>query len=126
MKLNPYFTFVLAAAVLGCAPLPPPPAPVPFDASDARAPIPPPTTAPDSPNAGPPASADCEAACLEIDKVGCMTEPDCARVLCEVNADPRFRHYDLGCLKRAMLSSDIAVCGLDCLLKDPSSLARPQ
>lgn len=112
-------------ALIGCTPLPPP-APVPFDASDARAPIPAPTTAPDSPNAGPTPSADCEAACLEIDKVGCLVEPDCARVLCEVQNDPRFRHYDLACIIRAMMPSDIAVCGMDCLLKDPSSLARPQ
>jgi hypothetical protein len=124
MKVNPYFTFVLVG-LLGCTPLPAP-APVPFDASDARAPIPAPTTAPDSPNAGPAPTADCEAACANIDAVGCLTDPDCARVLCAANADPRFAHYDLACLKGAMLPSDIAVCHVDCLLKNPSSLARPQ
>ena len=122
-NVNPYFTFVLMLGLIGCTPLPAP-TPVPFDASDARAPIPAPTTAPS--DVGVTASADCEAACANIDHVGCLTELDCARVLCEVNADPRFRPYDLACLKGAMLPSDIAVCGLDCMLKDPSSLARPQ
>lgn len=125
MKVNPYFTFVLALTLQGCPPVAPP-TPPPIDASDARAPIPDPTTPPDAPGAGPTASADCETACANIASVGCITEPDCARVLCATNADPRFKHYDLGCLERAMLPSDIAVCGLDCLLKDPSSLARPQ
>jgi hypothetical protein len=125
MKVNLRFTFVLALIVGACTPIAPLPV-VPFDASDARAPIPAPTTAPDSPSAGPPPTADCEAACANIAQVGCLTELDCARVLCSVNADPRFRHYDLACLIHAMMPSDVAVCGLDCLLKDPSSLARPQ
>jgi hypothetical protein len=121
MKVKPYFTFVLALFAAACHSTAPAPVKAPpTDAADA---LPPPEPLGDT--GAPTALADCEAACLEIDKVGCVTETDCAAVLCAANNDPRFTHYDVSCLIHAMLPSDIAVCGVDCTLKTPSSLAHP-
>jgi hypothetical protein len=121
MKVNPYFTFVLALFAAACHSTPPV---VVAPAVDAASVLPPPEPLGDT--GAPTALADCQAACLEIDKVGCVTEPDCAAVLCAANNDPRFVHYDTACLIHAMLPSDVAVCGVACTPKEPSSLAHPQ
>jgi hypothetical protein len=108
---------ILAAACHSAAPAMTAPA---VDAADA---LPTPEPLGDAGPATP--TADCETACANINAVGCVTENDCARVLCASNSDPRFVHYDVACLIRAMLPSDVAVCGVDCTLKDASSLAHP-
>ena len=117
-KVKLGFSFVLLV-LAACRPTPPVVAPPTTDAADA---LPAPTPG-DPVDASP--MSDCEAACLEIDRVGCTTEPDCARVMCANNADPRFVRIDTACLIRAMLPSDVAVCGVDCTPKEPSSLAHP-
>jgi hypothetical protein len=97
----------------------------PIDASDAAFPF-----IPDPPHdatvAGSISLVDCEAACAAMDRAGCVTQVDCARVMCAANSDPRFTHYNTVCLEQAARPSDVAVCGVTCLLKTPSSLENPQ
>lgn len=61
---------------------------------------------------------DCQTACDAMKRVGCVVLSDCAAVMCKVNADPRFAHYNLGCLVKALVPSDVAACGADCKLGD--------
>lgn len=59
-------------------------------------------------------TADCASACDAMRRVGCVVLSDCAAVVCKVNADPRFAHYNLACLVRALVPTDVAACGADC------------
>jgi len=60
------------------------------------------------------AGATCQTACDAMAHAGCTVLSDCARVLCTTNADPRFRHVDLGCLTNAKTAAAVAVCGAKC------------
>lgn len=86
----------------------PPASPIiaPNDAADAVA-------APDA------SLAACQTACNSLERIGCVTQIDCASVLCRSNADPRFPHFDLGCINKALVPKDVGVCGVSCTVRDP-------
>jgi hypothetical protein len=111
-------TIVLAAAALdasrilsGCTP--PLPIVPQVDATDALAPPAPPKPTPTTPPL-PPVVNDCSAACANMAAVGCKVLPDCARVMCAANADPRFHHYDVVCLSGATTKAAVLGCGEEC------------
>jgi hypothetical protein len=108
------------AAIVGalflaaCPPSTPAVAP---DASDASLRIDAPT--PPAPIPTPPQPAACanaQTACDHMKAAGCRegTIVDCARVFCDINADPHFRHYNLACIAAAQDSSAVRGCGADC------------
>ena len=56
------------------------------------------------------------AACAALKHAGCREGGfvDCARVICQINADPTFTHYDLACIAGAADASGVRRCGSDC------------
>jgi hypothetical protein len=103
----------LGVFVAACPPNPGPVSPG-FDAADVGAP----PVIDSSPRPTSDASvADCQSACDAMKRVGCVVLSDCAATICKVNADPRFHHYDLACLVKALVATDVAACGADCRLR---------
>jgi hypothetical protein len=96
----------------------PPAGPIvsPTDASDAQtpppAPLPPLVPAAD---ATPLDLRGCAPACAAMAAAGCKVLSDCARVMCMINSDNRFTHYDTGCLSNAKTPTDVKACGAACL-----------
>ena len=109
----------ITMAVEGCPPVAPPSTVV--DASDAFAP-PTPTTDGAFDDDSPATSADsaavvsCASACAAMKTAGCKEGAiaDCARVVCQANADPHFKHYNLSCLSKAMTTAAVRACGGEC------------
>lgn len=66
-----------------------------------------------------PTGVTCASACATMARFGCVQGrmSDCASSLCEVNADPRFRHYNLGCITAAQNALQVRGCGIDCTLE---------
>jgi hypothetical protein len=114
--------FVAGLFIAACPPAVPPVTP---DASDAAAvvvvdasPPPKPSVADTAPPTPPPTVAcpNAQTACDHMKAVGCRegAMADCARVLCSINSDPHFAHYNLSCIATATTSSAVKVCGGDC------------
>jgi hypothetical protein len=109
---------VVGACILmgsGCPQTPTPVVPPP-DAADAIAP-PPPAVIDATPPVG------CDSACAAMQLAGCVVLSDCASTMCRVNTDPRFMHYDVGCLSRAKTVADVRKCGSDCSVVTPMPTA---
>jgi hypothetical protein len=105
--------FAFAALfLLGCPPAAPASTP---DASPDASPTFDAATVPDAP-APSPAMALCQTVCGRMSASGCRegSVPDCAKVLCAVNADPHFKHYNMPCIATAADASAIRACGGDC------------
>lgn len=104
----------LAGLFFGCQVQPPatPPTitPQPFDASTI------PTFDAGEQPAPSPQLALCQTACGRLNAVGCKegTMADCAQVLCAINAEPIFEHYNLPCLATATDVIAINACGGPC------------
>lgn len=66
----------------------------------------------------PPPKPSCQTACDAVRKVGCKEGniSNCAAKLCQINADPRFKHYDVACLSSATTPQLVRACGVDCTL----------
>jgi len=66
----------------------------------------------------PPPKPSCQTACDAVRKVGCKEGniSNCAAKLCQINADPRFKHYDVACLSSATTPKLVRACGVDCTL----------
>lgn len=100
------------------------------DASDDTMPSPPPLPPPLIVDAAPidaippfidatppaPPKPSCDTACASMRKNGCKegSISNCATKLCTINADPRFKHYDVACLTAATTPAAIANCGAGC------------
>jgi hypothetical protein len=112
-----WFTVVVACGLVATA-CPPSPV-VPSPDADAVAPPPTPVASPD---ATPPAGVgDCASACAAMASAGCVVLADCAQKVCQVNADPRFKHYDVVCLTQAKTAADVRKCGADCSPAAPTT-----
>jgi hypothetical protein len=98
----PLVAFAGIGVFVAACPTPPTPVAPGPDAADAVAPA---TDA---------SIASCQTACDAMKRVGCAVLSDCAATICKVNADPRFAHYNLGCLTKALVPADVAACGADC------------
>jgi hypothetical protein len=61
----------------------------------------------------------CASACATMARFRCAQGLmlDCASSMCEVNADPRFRHYNLGCITAAQSALQVRGCGIDCTVE---------
>jgi hypothetical protein len=99
---------VVGACVFLATACPPSPVVPPPDATDAIAP---PSAFGD---ANWPPAGTCDSACAAMQLAGCVVLSDCARVMCQANSDPRFKHYDVGCLSLAKTVVDVRKCGSDC------------
>lgn len=64
----------------------------------------------------PPPKPSCQTACDNAKRLGCRegSQTDCAKVLCAINSDPRFVHYDVACLTNASSPAGIVACGATC------------
>jgi hypothetical protein len=99
------------------------PVPSPIDASDAASidasvddgPLD--DDAPPTDDAKKPTSP-CQPACDALKAAGCKEGAisDCARVVCQIIADPHFTHPDLTCLGKAKTPAAVRACGADCTL----------
>ena len=99
--------------VAACPPNPGPVSPG-VDAADVGAP--PAIDSAPKPSAVDASTTDCQSACDAMKRVGCVVLSDCAATICKINTDPRFAHYNLGCIVRALVPADVAACGADCKL----------
>ena len=116
------FGFTLGATFIGATcntPVPAPPPDVIVDASPAPTVDATPTPAVDSApapvvDAGPP--SPCQGACDALKRSGCREGKiaDCANKICQINADPRFQHYNVTCLQNATTPANVAACGGQC------------
>jgi hypothetical protein len=72
----------------------------------------------DSAPPAPSPKPSCQTACDAVRKVGCKegSISNCAAKLCQINADPRFKHYDVACLTSATTPQLVRACGVDCTL----------
>jgi len=95
------------------------PVPSPIDASDAAVVDDGPLDddAPPTDDAKKSTSA-CQPACDALKAAGCKegTVADCARVVCQIIADPHFTHPNLACLGKAKTPAAVRACGSDCTL----------
>jgi hypothetical protein len=103
----PLAAFAAVGVFAAACPPNPQTAPGP-DAADAFIPPAPPASAPDA------TIIDCTSACAAMARVGCLVLSDCAQVVCAINADSKFKHYDLACLTHVLVRSDVVACGADC------------
>jgi hypothetical protein len=100
---------------LGCPPSQPAATPDASDAAiDAAPPLPPVSV--DSAPTPPQPTSVCQPACDRLKLAGCRegTLPDCARVVCNINADPHFKHINLACMQTASTPAAVRACGADC------------
>jgi hypothetical protein len=75
------------------------------------------TPSPKPVDAAPPAPASpCQGACDGLKRAGCREGniADCANKICQINADPRFVHYNVTCLQNATTPASVAACGGQC------------
>jgi hypothetical protein len=103
---------LVAFVVSACPPAGPIANPT-IDASDAKAPPPPPPMLSDATPVID--TSPCAPACAAMAASGCKVLSDCARVMCMLNSDPHFVHYDIGCLANAKTPTDVKACGAACL-----------
>lgn len=64
------------------------------------------------------AANDCAAACERLRALGCREGKlsDCADVVCRMNSDTHFTHYDLACVTAASNPAVVRACGGQCTL----------
>lgn len=113
---------VFSFAFVACPPLPSapdaaPPTPTSVDAAPAVDASPKPDASPfgDATPADA-ARSPCQATCDALRRAGCRegAVSDCAAKICQVNADPRFLHYNVTCLQTASTPANVAACGGQC------------
>jgi hypothetical protein len=106
-------TALLLVVAIGCPQIRPAPV-APADASDATAPTD--GAFDDDAPATIDASISCATACERLRSLGCKEGKlvDCADVVCRMNADTHFRHYNLMCITRATTIGSVRACGGEC------------
>jgi hypothetical protein len=140
MKTVALSLFALSLVGASCPPTPPDAAPDAPPVVDAQPPLPPPvvdakpifdttpviifdatppmvfdSAAPDS-APSPTPSSPCQPACDGFKAAGCRegSLSDCARVICQVNSDFHFQHYNVACLAKAKTAAAVRACGATC------------